>query len=332
MKNTRLYFDKQFTPIIQAELYINFLGELTPNISNDLVPILSPISYSIGNQNVGYGVSSTEYDLYSASMQQLLDSPYIFKLSHFTTSCNACELQKDSDDYGDFIYTSLGIPHGDISVFNEGVDSGDITSTFQVTNIVAEDSEGSSVTLDNFDFIRTHTKFPTNIPNIVTDIPLAPRFYINDSAIHYPQGFKWVKFTVTANAGFKIKEGSKYSKYYSVAAGAELGEKQYVFYVINPDYKVPGVFIQTDDYSGQYNSTTLDYVTNVNHANLTSNYDGTWTLDFSYDFDNGAGVTMSGVSNTITNIPDASVTEGSTIYTDTTVSTSPVPFIIILRA
>ena len=70
----------------------------------------------------------------------------------------------------------------------------------------------------------------------------------------------------------------------------------------------------------------------MNYANLTSNYDGTWTLDFSYDFDNGAGLTMSGVSNTITNIPDASVTEGSTIYTDTTVSTSPVPFIIILRA
>ena len=53
MKNTRLYFDKQFTPIIQAELYINFLGELTSNISNDLVPILSPISYNTGNQMQG---------------------------------------------------------------------------------------------------------------------------------------------------------------------------------------------------------------------------------------------------------------------------------------
>lgn len=91
------------------------------------------------------------------------------------------------------------------------------------------------------------------------------------------------------------------------------------------------MFIQSDDYSGQYNSTTLDYITAVNHTNLSRQVDDTWTLDFSYDLDNGAGVTMSGVSNTITNIPDASVTEGSTIYTDTTVSSLPVPFIIIYR-
>lgn len=264
-------------------------------------------------------------------MQQLLDSPYIFKLSHFASGPNIGDAIKESDDHGDYLFFGIGCPVADRNMFNEGVDSGDITCTFQITNITAEDSEGSPVTLDNYDFIKANTRFTTDTPTTTTQTPLSTRFYINDPAIHYPQGFKWVKFTVTVNIGYKIKAESKYTKYFSIPPESALGEKQYVFYVINPNYTVPGVFIQSDDYSGQYNSTTLDYITAVNHTNLSRQVDDTWTLDFSYDLDNGAGVTMSGVSNTITNIPDASVTEGSTIYTDTTVSSLPVPFIIIYR-
>lgn len=327
MKNTRLYFDKDFTPIYQSDLCINFLGEFAPNTFNNTFPILS----SIQNDDPSYGVSSAEYNYYSASMQQLLDAPYIFKLSHYTSGPNIGGAIKESDDYGDYLFFAIGCPVADRTMFNEGVDSGDITCTFQITNITAEDSEGSPVTLDNYDFIKANTRFTTDTPTTTTETPLSTRFYINDPAIHYPQGFKWVKFTVTANIGYKIKEESKYTKYFSIPPEAALGEKQYVFYVINPDYTVPGVFIQTDDYSGQYNSTTLDYITTVNYANVSKQADGTWTLDFSYDLDNSAGVTMSGVSNTITNIPDTSVTEGSTIYTDTTLPTAPVPFIIILR-
>lgn len=235
MKNTRLYFDKQFTPIVQSDLCINFLGEFSPNIHNNTFPILS----SIPDAYDGYGISSTEYVYYSASMQQLLDSPYIFRLSHFTSSPSVGQAYKESDDYGDYLFFGIGCPVADKAMFNEGVDSGDITCTFQITNITAEDSEGSPVTLDNYDFIRANTRFTTNTPTTTIEIPLVPRFYINDPAIHYPQGFKWVKFTVTANIGYRIKAESKYTKYFSIPPESALGEKQYIFYVINPDYQAP---------------------------------------------------------------------------------------------
>ena len=239
MKNTRLYFDKEFTPIVSSDLCINFLGEFSPNIHNNTFPILSPIPNNEGGIDYGYGVSSTEYIYYSASMQQLLDSPYIFKLSHFTSGPNIGSAFKESDDYGDYLFFGTGCPVADISMFNEGVDSGDITCTFQITNIIAEDSEGSPVTLDNYDFIKANTRFTTLTPTTTTETPLSVRFYINDPAIHYPQGFKWVKFTVTANIGYRIKAESKYVKYFSIPPESALGEKQYVFYVINPDYQAP---------------------------------------------------------------------------------------------
>lgn len=235
MKNTRLYFDNQFTPIVQSDLCINFLGEFSPNIHSNTFPILS----SIQNNDQGYGVSSTEYNYYSASMQQLLDAPYIFKSSHFTSSPHIGDAIKESDDYGDYLYFGIGCPVADGNMFNEGVDSGDITCTFQITNIVAEDSEGSPITLDNYDFIKAHTKFKIFPPTTTTETPLSTRFYINNPAIHYPQGFKWVKFTVTANIGYKIKAESKYTKYFSIPPESALGEKQYIFYVINPDYQEP---------------------------------------------------------------------------------------------
>lgn len=239
MKNTRLYFDKQFTPIFQSDLCINFLGEFSPNIFNNMFPILSPIQNNEGGLDYGYGVSSTEYIYYSASMQELLDNPSIFKLSHFTSNSVVGSAFKESDDYGDYLFFGIGCPVGDRSMFNEGVDSGDITCTFQITNITAEDSEGSPVTLDNYDFIKANTRFTTDTPTSTTETPLSTRFYINDPAIHYPQGFKWVKFTVTANIGYKIKAESKYTKYFSIPPESALGEKQYVFYVINPNYQAP---------------------------------------------------------------------------------------------
>lgn len=245
----------------------------------------------------------------------------------------------DTDSKGEYLSCSdiLGFPilpearevFNDNSVTN--YIGGDATYSIWVhtliKNIVAVDSEGTSVILDNFDFIKITDKF-TNPLTYPTNYPLSSLFYYKDSAIHYPNNYKWVKFTVTAKIGIEpnpnLVGGSKISNAYNLQY-VEPADVTFSFYMINENYKEPAIYINVTGDSGAFYMENVDIITNVHHANLSKQADGTWTLDFSYDLKDGV-IEMLGVRNTITGITNDAIKQNSLIYTDTTYGPKPVTF------
>lgn len=254
-------------------------------------------------------------------------------------------LQPDIDSKGEYSAGSgiVGIPISPEAqeVFNDNSVTnyigGDATYSIWVhaliKDIVAVDSEGTPVILDNFDFIKITDKF-TNVTDSLTypaTFPLSSLFYYEDSAIHYPNNYKWVKFTVTAKIGIEpnpnLVGGSKISNTYNLQY-VEPADVTFSFYMINENYREPAIYINVTGDSGAFNMENVDIVTNVHKANLSKQADGTWTLDFSYDLKDGY-IEMLGIRNTITGITNEAIKQNNIIHTDTTYGPKPVTFRVL---
>ena len=273
------------------------------------------------------------------------NTPPLLDIVEGTATIDSDELyvfQPDIDNKGKYSACSglVGIPvlpeaqeiFNDNSVTN--YTGGDATYSIWVhaliKNIVAVDSEGTPVILDNFDFIKITDKF-SDLTDSVTypaTFPLSSLFYYEDSAIHYPNNYKWVKFTVTAKIGIEpnpnLVGGSKISNAYNFQH-VEPVDVTFSFYMINENYKQPAIYINVTGDSGTFYMENVDIVTNVHQANLSKQADGTWTLDFSYDLKDEF-IEMLGIRNTITGITNEVIKQNNIIYTDTTYGPKPVKF------
>lgn len=335
--NNNVFQDLLLTP--------NILGHCNLAQNPSEFPVVSYRSFNNDGNTYGICADSYSYTEFNTTLDDILATPSIVDTLSIPDGSNT--LMSGSDNRGDYIFGGIiqnPIPpvdvvdqHVDIrELFNTAVLNNDYEVLASITTVTAEDSEGSEVTLDNTAFIVLTTKYDTDNLNVST-YPFTLRFYYKDPAIHYPSNFKWVVFNFILNVSVNSKKTYKYKDLFDFSkVNMTTPYQVFKIYVVNPDYQAPtprpieGIFINVNGDSGTYAGENLDYITAVGKASLTKQADSTWTLEFSYNLSSG-GLTMEGVSNTISNIPDSSVVVNNPIYTDTILSTAPVPFIIKSR-
>lgn len=283
--------------------------------------------------------------LYSSGkgvIKNYMGTPPLLNIVEGTATIDSDELyviHSDTDSKGEYLSCSdlLGLPTLPEAqeVFNNNsvtnYTGGDATYSIWVhtliKDIVAVDSEGGPVVLENFDFIKITDKYTDSL-TYPASFPLSLLFYYKDSVIHYPSNYKWVKFTVTAKIGIEpnpnLVGGSKVSNAYNLQY-VEPADVTFSFYMINEDYRELAIYINVTGDSGTFHMENVDIVTNVHKANLSKQADGTWTLDFSYDLKDGV-IEMLGIRNTITGITNEAIKQNNIIYTDTTYGPKPVKF------
>lgn len=312
--------------------------------------LIYDISANIFGQT-GYGTSlaadltgdiAVLYSSGKGVIKNYKNTPPLLDIVEGTATIDSDELyvfHPDTDSKGEYLSCSgivgIPIPPEAQQVFNENSVTnyigGDATYSIWVhtliKDIVAVDSEGTPVVLDNFDFIKITDKF-TDSSTYPATFPLSSLFYYEDSAIHYPNNYKWVKFTVTANIGIEpnpnLVGGSKISNAYNLQY-VESADVTFSFYIINENYREPAIYINVTGDGGTFHMENVDIVTNVHKANLSKQADGTYTLDFSYDLKDGA-IEMLGIRNTITGITNDTIKQNNIIHTDTTYGPKPVAF------
>ena len=274
----------------------------------------------------------------SYTIDEMLDNPSLLQMTSDQAELNNfTRIDKDGSYLTSYFNYSALLPHN----FKKLLNNQDIKYILRNTIVheVATDL-GTQVALkpsfNPNNFLYLYLPDLTNKPEEgLNEYLPVPKIYVDANLNNYvydtadPAGtkIKYIKVKVSYTAGIEVTEEAK--KYINpLDPDLIVKNRESTFYFFPP---TKGILIDINGVSSTYASKNLDYITAVSKASLDKQVDGTWTLSFNYDLDNGAGVVMSGISRTITHIPDDHIKPGMAIFTDTTVPTAPVPFIIKSR-
>ena len=337
MINTRLYFDKDFAPPPKEDLLLRMIGYSPISNENDAFILTHPTGKS-GNIWEFAGKPRHHIEQQSYTIDDMLYNPSLLEFTSDQGELNNFNrMSKDGSYLTSYLHYSAFLPHN----FKKLLNNQDIKYILRNT-IVHEvtTDRGTTVALNpSFNpnnFLYLSLPDLTNKPEegLNEALPI-PQIYVDANLNNYvydtidPAGtrIKYIKVKCIYTAGIEVTEEAK--KYINpLDPDLIVKERESTFYFLPP---TKGILIDIYGVSGTYASKNLDYITAVSNVSLDKQVDGTWTLSYNFDLDNGAGVVMSGVSRTITHITDDHVKPGIAIVTDTTVPTAPVPFIIKSR-
>lgn len=245
MKNTRLYFDKDFKPITKQTLQLRLPGA-TPNFERDMEVIVKGDATGVADRQTWIGTTRKvcesqaghAFDDILATPSLLTDqynsteSDYdVFLRSELDTTMAGLEQLDDiigpfEEKYKKFVLTN------DIRYGLQSMDSFEVTDC--VGNVVTFDTpnlEGIPGFL--IKFIRTPT------PNYSTDGYL----YFETSlkkilgSKFNPTTDKWYKIKFRYTAGIILTEAAKV--YFETDESSEMKQRTATYYLVNTDYQAP---------------------------------------------------------------------------------------------
>lgn len=323
MKNTRLYFDKDFKPITKDTLYFRIPGLATADITEPevLVPYNSvgADNSNVNDPNLRIGFIKQDcQNITGHTFEEVLQSPHLFKVP--SGSPNPTEIFVENVDGSTYArYETLddvminGQKYAQLYRKGEIVyDMGPYSST-----VTAHDGTNLGQLQDN--------PFKFSTPSDALSISQLSTVFFNTKPLDIDiTNYKYIKVVVDSAMNI-ILHTDEARKYFTTDSTSDASTKHATFYLLNTNYKEPAIYINVTGDTGTFYMENIDTVTNVHKANLSKQADGTWTLDFQYDLKDGH-IEMFGVRGTITSISNDLIKANSPIYQDTTYGPKPVSF------
>lgn len=238
MKNTRLYFDKDFKPITKLTLSFRLPGA-TPNFETDMDVIVKGNATGVDDIPTWIGTTRKVCESQTGhSFDDILATP-----SLLTDQQNSTEADYDvflKGEQGSTLASLEVIDGMPNTIYNDFINTGDIQYRLQSADSVEiTDHEGNPVVVDpNSGFILRifKTTFPALInynPYIFFETSLAKILRMQ----YNPITAKWYKIKLRYTAGIVLSEKAKV--YFETDESSEIKQRTATYYIVNTDYQAP---------------------------------------------------------------------------------------------
>lgn len=246
MKNTRLYFDKDFKPITKITLPLRLPGA-TPNFETDMDVIVE--GTATGNANVHTWIGTTRKVCET-------QAGHAFDDILTTPSLLTGQFNSTNEDYDVFLRAEQGTTLAGLEPL--GVPILDYSNKYQEL-VASKDIKHTIQSIDSYEV----TNWMGDVIDVITsDLDLAPGFmltvdvkgtpnsYRRDGNIYFetslskilgskynPVTDKWYKIKFRYTAGIELSEKAK--EYFQTDESSELKQRTATYYLVNTAYQAP---------------------------------------------------------------------------------------------